>query len=109
MSADRITYVGHATVLIELAGTRLLTDPVLRRRVLHIRRRADDPPAEVGERLRRWWGSERYDDEQWYEFEKFKDPAFLRDKANADYLAAVSVPKAPGVTGDVVATTPRVW
>lgn len=28
-----ITYVGHATVLIELDGARLLTDPVLRRRV----------------------------------------------------------------------------
>jgi putative ATPase len=29
---------------------------------------------EVAERLRRWWGDERYDDEQWYEFEKFRDP-----------------------------------
>jgi L-ascorbate metabolism protein UlaG (beta-lactamase superfamily) len=32
------TYVGHATVLIELDGARLLTDPVLRDRVLHLRR-----------------------------------------------------------------------
>jgi L-ascorbate metabolism protein UlaG (beta-lactamase superfamily) len=31
--ADRLTYVGHATLLVELDGTRLLTDPVLRRRV----------------------------------------------------------------------------
>lgn len=30
---DSITYVGHSTVLIELDGVRLLTDPVLRRRV----------------------------------------------------------------------------
>ncbi|HSK48983.1 MAG TPA: MBL fold metallo-hydrolase [Solirubrobacterales bacterium] len=30
---DRVTYVGHATVLLELDGVRLLTDPVLRRRV----------------------------------------------------------------------------
>jgi L-ascorbate metabolism protein UlaG (beta-lactamase superfamily) len=30
---DTLTYVGHATVLIEVDGTRLLTDPVLRRRV----------------------------------------------------------------------------
>ncbi len=29
----RVTYVGHATVLIEIDGVRLLTDPVLRRRV----------------------------------------------------------------------------
>jgi len=30
---DTLTYVGHATALIELDGARLLTDPVLRRRV----------------------------------------------------------------------------
>jgi L-ascorbate metabolism protein UlaG (beta-lactamase superfamily) len=33
-----VTYVGHATVLTELDGARLLTDPVLRDRVLHLRR-----------------------------------------------------------------------
>jgi L-ascorbate metabolism protein UlaG (beta-lactamase superfamily) len=33
-----VTYVGHATVLVELDGARLLTDPVLRDRVLHLRR-----------------------------------------------------------------------
>jgi L-ascorbate metabolism protein UlaG (beta-lactamase superfamily) len=33
-----ITYVGHATVLIEMGGVRLLTDPLLRNRVLHLRR-----------------------------------------------------------------------
>lgn len=30
---DRIAYVGHGTVLIEVGGARLLTDPVLGRRV----------------------------------------------------------------------------
>ena len=35
---NRITYVGHATVVIDLDGQRLLTDPVLRRRVAHLRR-----------------------------------------------------------------------
>ncbi len=34
-----LTYVGHATVLIELDGVRLLTDPVLRQRLWHLRRR----------------------------------------------------------------------
>ena len=34
----RLTWLGHATVLIELDGVRLLTDPVLRRSVLHLRR-----------------------------------------------------------------------
>jgi len=36
--SGRLTYVGHATVLIELGGTRLLTDPVVRARIGHIRR-----------------------------------------------------------------------
>jgi L-ascorbate metabolism protein UlaG (beta-lactamase superfamily) len=45
--ADRITFVGHSTVLIELGGVRLLTDPVLRDRILHIRRDADSPAPEV--------------------------------------------------------------
>jgi L-ascorbate metabolism protein UlaG (beta-lactamase superfamily) len=45
-SSQRITYVGHATVLVELGGTRLLTDPMLRQRVLHIERVAP-PPAEA--------------------------------------------------------------
>ena len=38
LTADRLTYVGHATTLIEVDGTRLLTDPVLRDRILHIQR-----------------------------------------------------------------------
>ncbi len=50
MSApERITYVGHATVLIELGGVRLLTDPVLRERLLWIiHRHGTEPAAEVG-------------------------------------------------------------
>ena len=43
VSADGITYVGHATALIDLEGTRVLTDPMLRGRIAHIRRIA--PPA----------------------------------------------------------------
>jgi L-ascorbate metabolism protein UlaG (beta-lactamase superfamily) len=35
---DRIAFLGHATVLIELDGVRLLTDPLLRDRVAHLRR-----------------------------------------------------------------------
>jgi L-ascorbate metabolism protein UlaG (beta-lactamase superfamily) len=34
----RIEYIGHATTLIALDGVRLLTDPLLRRRVAHLRR-----------------------------------------------------------------------
>ncbi|MGD2077589.1 MAG: MBL fold metallo-hydrolase [Chloroflexota bacterium] len=39
MTVAEVTYVGHATVLIELDGMRLLTDPLLRRHVGHLRRR----------------------------------------------------------------------
>jgi L-ascorbate metabolism protein UlaG (beta-lactamase superfamily) len=42
--AGRVTYVGHATTLIEVDGVALLTDPVLRDRIGHVRRIA--PPAE---------------------------------------------------------------
>jgi L-ascorbate metabolism protein UlaG (beta-lactamase superfamily) len=33
-----VQYIGHATVLIELDGVRLLTDPLLRNQVAHLRR-----------------------------------------------------------------------
>jgi L-ascorbate metabolism protein UlaG (beta-lactamase superfamily) len=39
-AADRIVFLGHATVLIELEGVRVLTDPLLRGRVAHLRRQA---------------------------------------------------------------------
>jgi L-ascorbate metabolism protein UlaG (beta-lactamase superfamily) len=35
---DRIRWLGHSTVLVGLDGVALLTDPLLRRRVLHLRR-----------------------------------------------------------------------
>ncbi|HEX2302702.1 MAG TPA: MBL fold metallo-hydrolase [Gaiella sp.] len=38
-SAARVRWIGHSTVLISLDGVRLLTDPVLRWRVAHLRRR----------------------------------------------------------------------
>lgn len=38
----RLTWLGHSTVVVELDGVRLVTDPVLRRRVAHLRR---DTPA----------------------------------------------------------------
>ena len=46
-----ITYVGHASVAIEVGGTTILTDPVLTTRVKHLRRvgapAADFDPAAV--------------------------------------------------------------
>src|SRR5512144_1300977 len=37
-ATDQLTYVGHATVALDIAGVRLLTDPVLRDRVVFLRR-----------------------------------------------------------------------
>ena len=39
----RVTYVGHATVLIEDSGSAIVTDPLLRRRVGHLRRQGELP------------------------------------------------------------------
>ena len=36
--AAHLTWIGHGTVLLDLDGVRLLTDPVLRNRVWHLRR-----------------------------------------------------------------------
>ena len=41
VGAVRIAYVGHSTVLVEMEGVRLLTDPLLRSRLLHLRRTDD--------------------------------------------------------------------
>ena len=38
-----ITWLGHSTVLIETAGVRVLTDPVLRKRVMHMVRQVEVP------------------------------------------------------------------
>lgn len=34
----QLTFVGHATVLLEIGGVRLLTDPLLRNRIVHLHR-----------------------------------------------------------------------
>jgi L-ascorbate metabolism protein UlaG (beta-lactamase superfamily) len=44
---DGLTYVGHATVLTELGGTRILTDPFLRPGILHVRRLGPVPVIEA--------------------------------------------------------------
>jgi L-ascorbate metabolism protein UlaG (beta-lactamase superfamily) len=46
-NADRIAFLGHAAVLIELDGVRLLTDPLLRGRVAHLRRQVSPVPREL--------------------------------------------------------------
>jgi L-ascorbate metabolism protein UlaG (beta-lactamase superfamily) len=41
----QLTWIGHGTALLDLDGVRLLTDPLLRDRVAHLRRHAPLPPA----------------------------------------------------------------
>src|SRR5436189_4237078 len=51
MCPDSATYVGHATVLLDLEGTRLLTDPVLRKRVGPLVRHGASPASGTTKRL----------------------------------------------------------
>jgi L-ascorbate metabolism protein UlaG (beta-lactamase superfamily) len=49
-ASDRLHYVGHATVVLDLGGTRLITDPVLRGRVAHLKRHGGPvTPESLGE------------------------------------------------------------
>lgn len=45
----RATWFGHATLLLETGGVRLLTDPVLRGRLAHLRRHAPRMPPPVAD------------------------------------------------------------
>jgi L-ascorbate metabolism protein UlaG (beta-lactamase superfamily) len=42
-STERLTWIGHATVLFEVGGARLMTDPLLRDRIGHLRRLSASP------------------------------------------------------------------
>jgi L-ascorbate metabolism protein UlaG (beta-lactamase superfamily) len=48
---ERLTWVGHATVLLEVGGARLLTDPLLRSHLGHLRRHGARPATEITERI----------------------------------------------------------
>ncbi len=50
-TTDSVTYVGHATVLIEIDGTRLLTDPLLRPRLGPLVRHGSPPAPETTRNL----------------------------------------------------------
>lgn len=45
MGANRLTWLGHSTVLVEVGGARLLTDPLLRARIGPLRRHPPPPAA----------------------------------------------------------------
>src|SRR3954447_18851545 len=46
VARDGVVYVGHATLLVEVDGARLLTDPLLRTGIAHVRRRVPLPDIE---------------------------------------------------------------
>jgi len=39
----KVTYVGHSTLFIEMDGLRIITDPLLKRYVGHLRRQVEEP------------------------------------------------------------------
>ena len=43
MSSCTLTWLGHSSVVIDVGGTRVITDPLLRRRIFHLRRFAAAP------------------------------------------------------------------
>jgi L-ascorbate metabolism protein UlaG (beta-lactamase superfamily) len=47
-TAARLTWLGHSTVLVELDGVRVLTDPTLRRRIGHLQRDSPVDAAALG-------------------------------------------------------------
>lgn len=44
-----VTWVGHATALIDFGEYRVLTDPLLTRRVAHLRRRRESPESDIND------------------------------------------------------------
>jgi L-ascorbate metabolism protein UlaG (beta-lactamase superfamily) len=50
-AADRLTWIGHSTALIDLDGTRLLTDPVLRGHLGPLTRHGPPPAAGTTEAI----------------------------------------------------------
>jgi L-ascorbate metabolism protein UlaG (beta-lactamase superfamily) len=47
--AGRITWLGHSTTTIDLGGVRVVTDPVTRARVAHLRRAGQVPPSALSQ------------------------------------------------------------
>jgi L-ascorbate metabolism protein UlaG (beta-lactamase superfamily) len=44
-----VTWLGHSSVVVDMDGARVVTDPVLRRRVAHLTRAGAVPVADVGQ------------------------------------------------------------
>jgi putative ATPase len=66
---DRSGFVRQEYRPPEIAG-----DMGTRERRVYYRPSPHGHEAEIGERLRAWWGDAPYDSHEWWEFEKFRDP-----------------------------------
>jgi L-ascorbate metabolism protein UlaG (beta-lactamase superfamily) len=82
---DRVTYVGHATTLIELDGVRLVTDPILSGRIAHLRRHGGAVDADSLGRL----------------------DAVLVSHAHLDHLHAASLKRLAALTPQPTLIVPR--
>src|SRR3990172_643218 len=62
----QITYIGHATILIEMDGVHILTDPLLRDLIGHLRRHGLRLGIPLRERIRRLNPNNRPAETLWY-------------------------------------------
>ncbi len=46
-TSTNITYIGHSTVLVEMAGVKILTDPIFRKRLWFLKRQGPNPQKSV--------------------------------------------------------------
>lgn len=101
MTGLTVRWLGHATVVLDLAGARLLTDPLLRPHAGLLRRRAAPPrPAD-------WAGTDavlvshlHHDHAELGSLRLLGDVPVLSAPANAHWLAAHGMPGAHGLGPD---------
>ncbi|WP_029288829.1 MBL fold metallo-hydrolase [Cellulomonas sp. HZM] len=95
---ERVRWLGHASVVLDVAGKRLLTDPLLRAHAGLLRRRGRTPARE------HWAGPDavllshlHHDHAELASLERVRDVPLLTAPANARWLRAHGLPHATGV------------
>jgi len=96
-----LRWLGHASVVLDLAGARLLTDPLLRPHAGLLRRRADVPRAAQWARLDATLISHlHHDHAELGSLRLLGDTPVLTAPSNARWLAGHGVPGAQGLPPD---------
>lgn len=97
----RLTWIGHATVVIDVGGVRLLTDPLLRRHAGPLRRRGPAPDPEA------WRGTEAVlvshlhaDHASLGSLRMLSGVPLLTGRGNARWLRARTGARVPGPADD---------